>query len=153
MYNQDNYNYDTMKLHSNSKEYILYKGTYFNTYAALIVFILYMIAYILCVVLGFKNNINVGLFILFFGIIYIPTFILITYDLDCVFSGFCNTWGYIRTILTCIILIIIIGILIFFMTLDKELLNYISEIEPEIEPEIEKETEIETEIITTSKIE
>ena len=154
MYNTENgnYNYDIMKLHTNSKEYILYKGSFYNTYAALFVFLLYMIAYILSVVLAFKNNINVGLFILFFGIIYIPTFILISYDLDCVFSGFCDTWGYIRTILTCIMLFIIIGILIFMMTLDKELFNYISIIEPIEEDDITS-SKIEEDDITSSTIE
>ena len=128
MYNTENgnYNYDIMRLHTNSKQYTLYKGSIYNTYSAFVVFLLYMITYVLSVILAFKNNPLVGLFSLLFGIIYIPTFILISYDLDCVFSGFCDTWGYIRTILTCIMLLIIIGILIYMMTLDKELLNYIS---------------------------
>ena len=131
MYNTENgnYNYDIMRLYTNSKEYKLYKGSIYNTYSAFVVFLLYMITYMLSVILAIKNNPLVGLFSLLFGIIYIPTFILISYDLDCVFSGFCDTWGYIRTILTCIMLLIIIGILIYMMTLDKDLLNYISTME------------------------
>jgi len=109
----NNQNYHNVKQYS--------QGNFYNTYSALIVFLLYLLSYMLIVILAFKIYPVFGLYSLLFGIACIPFFMLASYDIDCVFSGGCNIWGYIRTIFTSISIIITIISTIILLFINKNL--------------------------------
>ena len=81
-----------------------------------LLYLLFVILFIIIIILNSKN----WLILFFILLISIPYTLLTLYDIDCIFNGNCQVWGWIKGVLFILYLITTIILAIFIIAFAKK---------------------------------